>query len=110
MRTTVEKQDDARRIGETILQERLAACVQIEKIESMYWWKGKLEHADELLLNFKTTATRSGALMCRIQDIHPYETPEIIEVPITSGSDAYLKWIEQETSLDDPEIRQAISC
>jgi periplasmic divalent cation tolerance protein len=97
IRTTVEKRDDAQRIGETILQDRLAACVQIEKIESMYWWKGALEHADELLLTFKTAVNKSEELQCRLLEIHPYETPEIIEVPISGGSEDYLAWVEAET-------------
>jgi len=97
--TTVEKREDAERIASSVVNKRVAACAQvIGPIRSTYWWKGKVEQAEEWLLVMKTREALFSVLEKEIKAIHPYEVPEIIAVPIVAGSASYLEWIEAETS------------
>jgi len=97
--TTVEKKEDARRIAEIVVSRRLAACVQVVgPIGSTYWWRGKIENAEEWLCLMKTRRDLYGKLEETIKSVHPYEEPEIIALPIVEGSKGYLRWIEEETS------------
>ena len=85
----------ARRLAGFALRARLAACVNIiSKIESHYWWQGKLDRGTEVLLLFKTRATRLKALEREILAKHPYDTPEFIVLKITGGSRRYLDWLK----------------
>jgi periplasmic divalent cation tolerance protein len=96
--TTVEKREDADRIASSVVNKRVAACAQvIGPIRSTYWWKGKVEQAEEWLLMMKTREALFSVLEKEIKAIHPYEVPEIIAVPIVAGSASYLEWIEAET-------------
>ena len=93
--TTVATQADAERIAATLVEERLAACVQIAgPIASTYRWQGAIEHATEWYCHCKTTLARYPALEARLRALHPYETPEIIALPIVAALPAYLAWIE----------------
>jgi periplasmic divalent cation tolerance protein len=86
-------------MAEVLLQERLAACAQIMgPLSSTYRWKDTLEHASEFYCHLKTTMERLPALQTRIRELHPYEVPEIVALPIIGGDAAYLKWIESEVS------------
>jgi len=97
--TTVEKREDADRIASEAVRKRVAVCAQIlGPIRSIYWWKGKVEEAGEWLCVLKTRKDLFPALEKEIKSLHPYEVPEIIALPIVAGSEAYLKWIESETS------------
>jgi periplasmic divalent cation tolerance protein len=94
--TTVATQADAERIAAALVGERLAACVQIVgPIASIYRWQGAVERADEWYCHCKTTRERYPALEARIRQLHPYEIPEIIAVPIVAALPAYLAWIEE---------------
>jgi periplasmic divalent cation tolerance protein len=85
----------ARKLAGKILAARLAACVNLlPGVESHYWWQGKLERGNEILMLIKTTADQLKPLRRLIKRHHPYETPEFIALPVTSGSRKYLKWIE----------------
>jgi periplasmic divalent cation tolerance protein len=96
--TTTGNREDAGKISQEIVNQRLAACVQlIGPITSQYWWKDNLETAEEWLLLMKTSMERYRDLEKAIKNIHPYETPEIIAVPILEGSREYLGWIKNET-------------
>ena len=96
--TTVEKREDARKIAEVVVGRRLAACVQVVgPIGSTYWWKGKVEDAEEWLCLMKTRKEFYGKLEEAVKSVHPYEEPEIIAMPIVEGSEGYLRWIEVET-------------
>jgi periplasmic divalent cation tolerance protein len=96
--TTTAKREDADRIAQSLVEQRLAACVQIDgPITSWYRWQGALETAAEWRLSLKTRATHYDQVEQAIRKIHPYEQPEIVAVPITAGSAGYLTWIEQET-------------
>jgi periplasmic divalent cation tolerance protein len=92
--TTIETEQQAENLAQKILEERLAACVQIQEIKSRYWWKGEIKCGDEYLLLIKTKTKLFSDLSKFIKQNHPYETPEIVQIPITSGSEKYLEWLE----------------
>ncbi len=81
-------------IATALLEARLAACVnRIEGVESLYRWEGSIQKDQEVLLLIKTTAVAFGEVESTISDLHPYELPEIIGVPVTQGSAPYLDWL-----------------
>jgi len=81
-------------IATALLEERLAACVnQVTGVRSLYRWEGRIEDDDELMLLIKTTAALYPALEEMIRNLHPYEVPEIIGIPLAIGSKAYFDWI-----------------
>lgn len=84
----------ARALARAALQARLVACANlIPKIESHYWWQGKIESGSEALIVFKTTKSKLKALERLIVERHPYDTPEFITLPITAGNPRYLDWL-----------------
>jgi periplasmic divalent cation tolerance protein len=92
--TTVALHETAIAMARTLVEERLAACVNVSPgVESIYWWQEKLEQTLEYVLMIKTTAGKIEALQERVMKLHPYEVPEFVVLPIESGSEAYLKWI-----------------
>ncbi len=89
----------AERLAETLVGERLAACINIlPGLTSVYRWQGQVEHAQEVLLLAKTTADRYPALETRLRALHPYELPEIVAVPLTAGLPAYLNWLAESVA------------
>jgi periplasmic divalent cation tolerance protein len=93
--------DVAAKIADQLVAEQLAACVNIVPgIMSVYRWQDEVEHGQEVLLLIKTSKTLWSQLEQRIQALHPYELPEIMAVPITTGQADYIKWIED--SLKSP--------
>ena len=86
---------EARKISRSLLQKRLAACVniQISPVESIYRWKGKIETAREHLLLIKTTTRRLKSLEREVLRLHSYDTPEFLVLSISGGSRAYLRWL-----------------
>ncbi len=85
----------ARKIASAVLKSKLAACANlIPKIESHYWWQGKLEKSAEVLLLFKTTPAKLSALEKCVLSNHPYDTPEFVVLPIAAGNKRYLAWLE----------------
>ena len=93
--STAPTQEEAERIAEALVAEDLAACVQLSPVESRYRWQGKVEHAAETRLHIKTMAHLAARVERRIGELHSYDVPEIVAVPITGGSPAYLGWIAQ---------------
>lgn len=84
----------ARGLAKAALEERLIACANlVPKIESHYWWQGKLESSAEVLLMMKTTAVRLDELEKLILAKHPYDTPEFVVVPLKAGAEKYLAWL-----------------
>ena len=94
--TTCPDEACAERIARALVEEGLAACVNIlPPMRSVYRWKGKIEDATELLLVIKSTVARFPAIRERLRDLHPYELPEIIAVPIVDGLPEYLAWLNK---------------
>ena len=95
--------DSARVLGRTLVEERLAACVQLlPGIESIYRWNGAVETAAEILLVLKTTRARHAALQARLVALHPYDVPELVALPAVAGLPAYLHWVTDSTRAADP--------
>lgn len=86
---------EARRIAQTLVERRLAACINTatSPVESVYRWKGKMEKAKEYLLLVKTSRARFAAVERAIRELHSYEVPEIVALPIVAGSRDYLSWL-----------------
>lgn len=94
---TASCREEAEKIAAALLEERKAACVNIVPfVVSRFWWKGKIESADEALLIIKTRETAVGELIAMVKQNHSYSVPEIITLPITDGSREYLDWIAGE--------------
>ena len=92
--TTVEQQEDAERIARSLVEQELAACVQLlPPMTSIYRWQARLERSVEILMLIKTPRAAYPALEALIKQQHPYPTPEIIALPIVAGSDDYLSWL-----------------
>jgi periplasmic divalent cation tolerance protein len=95
--TTTEKKEEAEKIAKVLVEKRLAGCVQVfGPIKSTYWWKDNVETADEWICFIKSKKNLYEQLERAIKDVHPYETPEIIAVSITDGSEDYLMWLNKE--------------
>jgi len=93
--------DAAERIAGTLVAERLAACVNVlPGLRSVYRWKGAVERADEVLLLIKTQPDRFHLLQDRVQELHPYELPELVAVETDFGLPAYLRWVADETRIE----------
>lgn len=90
---------EAQRIAEALIQERLAACVNILPgfIDSLFHWKGAVENEAEVAFLAKTTARRFPALAQRVRELHSYETPCVVALPIVDGDPAFLAWIDEST-------------
>ena len=99
--TTTENKDDAGMIAETVVKKRLVACAQVVgPITSTYWWEGKIEESEEWLCIMKSRKDLYDRLEEAILDIHSYDVPEIVAVPIVSGSQKYLQWLNKEVDID----------
>ena len=91
----------ARDLGKRALNAKIVACANlIPGLESHYWWKGKIESSDEVLILFKTMRAHLGQLEKLVRAHHPYETPEIVVVPLKQGSARYLDWISESLNRD----------
>ncbi|MGA7476947.1 MAG: divalent-cation tolerance protein CutA [Thermoplasmata archaeon] len=91
--TTYPSRETALDAVESVLRAGLAACANIVPADSRYWWKGRLESADESLVLFKTTPKRVGALFRHLETNHPYDVPEIAEVDVPRVGNAYLEYL-----------------
>ena len=97
--TTIGRTADGRGTASILVSERLAACVNLlPEMESVYRWKGQVETDVERQLIMKTTAGRVQALKARVHELHDYDVPEFIVMPIVGGSEAYLDWIRESTA------------
>jgi len=102
--TNLPDRPSAERLAKTLVEYRLAACVNIlAPCDSVYNWKGKVENAQEHPMLIKTTRDRYAALEAAIRAGHPYELPEIIAVPLAAGFPPYLDWVAAETRPLDPQ-------
>ena len=100
--TTVPVGDLGETIARVLVEEHLAACVNLHApMTSFYRWEGKVERDVERQVVIKTTRERVQAVQARLADLHTYELPEFVVVSISGGSDAYLDWIRNETAQPD---------
>lgn len=89
----------AKRIAHYVVEEGLVACANLGAASlSMYMWQGQLEGTSEIPLTFKTTVRCVNALITRITELHPYEVPEVLAVPAVAGLEAYVRWVQDETT------------
>ena len=96
--TTLPGDADAAAFGRTLVEERVAACVNLLPLmESIYRWEGAVQHDTERQVIIKTSRERVIALWERLRDLHPYDVPEFIVLSIVDGNDAYLRWIGEST-------------
>jgi periplasmic divalent cation tolerance protein len=96
--TTLPSDTDAAAFARALVKERLAACVNLLPLmESVYRWEGRVERESERQLIIKTTRDQAAALWDRVRELHPYEVPEFVVLPIIDGNDAYLRWIGEST-------------
>ena len=94
--------ETARRISRQLVEEHCAACANIlAQVESVYWWEQKVESGDEALVWFKTSRDRYAAFETTLRQLHPYEVPEIIALPIDSGLPEYLEWVAANCRTND---------
>ncbi len=92
--STFPDAETARRISNELVAQKFVACANIlPSVESIYTWKGKIEKADETLVFFKLSEDRQTAFQEKLRSLHPYDVPEIIFVPISSGLPDYLRWV-----------------
>ncbi len=96
--TQAPDQEIAKNIAYLVVEEGLAACVNIATpVLSIYKWKDDIERTEEIPLTIKTTWSRYAALSQRIKELHPYDIPEIVVVPVMAGDNAYIQWVKDMT-------------
>ena len=89
--------EDAKKVGKVLVEEGLAACVNVvPKIFSTYWWRGKVEEDEESLMIAKTLMSKSDEVVRRIKELHPYELPAILIIPIRGGLKDFIEYIGEE--------------
>jgi len=100
--TTAGNHDDAQKIAAALVDERLAACVQVSgPVTSHFRWEGKIETSQEWLCTAKTRTELYERVEQAIRQLHPYDVPEILAAPVVAGSEEYLKWVVDETLSED---------
>jgi periplasmic divalent cation tolerance protein len=99
---TVGSSEEAEQLASSLVEERLAACVnRIKEVQSIYRWEGKVQRSSEELLVIKTRRDLFDALKSRVQDLHSYTVPEVIALPILEGNPSYLQWLNEQTRKDE---------
>lgn len=95
---TASSNDEGQTIADELTKQRKAACVSIVRnVQSFFWWEGKIDTAQEVLLIAKTSAVELSELIELVKKLHSYDVPEIIALPIVGGNQDYLDWIKAET-------------
>ena len=94
---TTATAEEAQRISRVLLEQKKVACVNIlPRVNSLFWWQGKLDSAEESLLIVKTKASQLSEIVPLVKELHSYDIPELIALPIIGGNQDYLEWIEKE--------------
>jgi len=97
---TAGDEAEARKIGRTLVEEKLAACVNILPIQSIYRWQGVIEEEGEMAMLVKTRAELADRVIERVKELHSYEVPDIVSLPIEKGNPDYLQWLGESTGSD----------
>ena len=93
---TVQDDAEARKIAAGLLEAKLVACANlVPQIQSLFWWQGKIDQAQEVLVVLKTQARHVEAIIKKVKSLHSYDVPEVIALPIVAGNEDYLKWIDE---------------
>ena len=100
--TTVATRDEADKLARQLVEQQLAACVQMMPINSVYSWEGAIQQDDEVLLLIKTASARYAGVEAFLLANHSYSVPEILQLPIEQGSAAYLKWLDRALGSEPP--------
>ncbi len=95
--TTTDSEAGAAELADRVIGERLAACAQVYPVQSVYRWQGAVERAREWRIDFKTRGELLSELTALIGELHGYDTPEVVAVPVVAGSPAYLEWVADQT-------------
>ncbi|MFD3513444.1 divalent-cation tolerance protein CutA [Streptomyces sp. NPDC058657] len=96
--TTTDTEAKAQALAGEVIGERLAACAQVYPVSSVYRWQGEVVRAQEWRVDLKTRGDLVERLTARIGELHDYDTPEIVAVPVTAGSPDYLEWVSAQTA------------
>lgn len=99
--TSIGSKDEARQLARRVIESRLAACAQIDKIESFYHWQGVVENEPEFRILFKTTPAAYAALEALIKAHHPYEEPAIYALDVKDGAAGYFDWIAENVRVSE---------
>jgi periplasmic divalent cation tolerance protein len=94
---TTKDEEEARKIGKALVGEKLAACVNLHPIKSIFRWQGEISQEDEVAILAKTKAELVDELVSRVKELHPYEVPCIVALPVEKGNPDFLEWISQAT-------------
>jgi periplasmic divalent cation tolerance protein len=95
---TASGSEEARRIGRALVEAHLAACANvIDRVTSVYWWRGEVQEDDEAVLIAKTREDLVDDLTAKVKELHSYECPCVVALPVTGGNADFLDWIESET-------------
>ncbi len=94
---TAKDEEEASRIGKALVSEKLAACVNLHPIKSIFRWQGEVSQEDEVVLLAKTRAELANEVISRVKELHSYEVPCAIVLPLEKGSPDFLEWISQST-------------
>ncbi|MEM0980271.1 MAG: divalent-cation tolerance protein CutA [Cyanobacteria bacterium P01_H01_bin.58] len=95
---TIDTQEAAQEVAQILVQERLAACVNIFPVHSIYIWEGEVQQAGEWQMIIKTDRSKFAEIELKLGEVHPYDVPEMIALPIQQGTSAYLAWLTAQTS------------
>ena len=96
--TTIDSEEDAQRIATALVERKLAACVQISRIDSVYTWEGEVQRSPELRLLVKTTDEGYAAVENAIRELHPYDLPAIFALPVEHAYAPFAEWIAQNSA------------
>ena len=99
---TTSSEEESAMIGHKLVSERLAACANIiSEIKSFYWWQGNLEKDQESVLLVKSLVSKVDEIIKRVKELHSYENPCVVALPIINGSEDYLNWIKEEVEFEN---------